>query len=160
MQGVDLAREAFQKQRAWFGRYLRTVLEAAEPITEANVGLVELLIMEAEIDAARRALRRAGPPAFTPGAPRFAQQVGTTCMSTSLCNGLISLGEPSLQLDDDDALERRVHRVTSDIVERTSAMGKPGEYRSVDDLFKYLESGRLRDVDLGQSLRVEGDFRV
>jgi hypothetical protein len=81
-------------------------------------------------------------------------------MSTSLCNGLISLGEPSLVVDDDGECERRVHRVTSDIVERTSAMGKPGEYRSVDDLFKYLEAGRLREVDLGGGLRVEGDYRV
>jgi hypothetical protein len=53
-----------------------------------------------------------------------------------------------------------VHRITSDIVERTSAMGKPGEYRSVDDLFKYLESGRLREVELGPELRVERDYRV
>lgn len=160
MQGVDLARGAFEAQRAWFGRYLRAVLEEAQPITEANVAAVEHVLMEAEVDAAKKALRRAGPPGFEPGAPRFAQQVGTTCMSTSLCNGLISMGEPALQADDDDLLERRVHRITSDIVERTSAMGKPGEYRSVDDLFKYLESGRLPQVELGDGLRVERDYRV
>lgn len=160
MQGVDTSRAAFQAQRAWFGRYLRAVLAAAEPITEHNVFAVEHVLLEAEVDAARKALRLAGAPAFAAGAPRFAQQVGTTCMSTSLCNGMVSLGEPSLQLDDDDALERRVHRITSDLVERTSAMGKPGEYRSVDDLFKYLEAGRLREVDLGDGLRVERDYRV
>ena len=136
------------------------MLEEAQPITEANVAAVEHVLMEAEVDAAKKALRRAGPPGFTAGQPRFAQQVGTTCMSTSLCNGMISMGEPSLQLDDDDALEARVHRITGDIVDRTSAMGKPGEYRSVDDLFKYLESGRLREVDLGQGLRLERDYRV
>ena len=160
MQGVDLARGAFQAQRAWFGRYLRAVLEEAQPITEANVAAVEHVRMEAEVDAAKKALRRAGPGAAQRDAARFAQQVGTTCMSTSLCNGLISLGEPSLQVDDDDELEARVHRVTGDIVERTSAMGKPGEYRSVDDLFKYLEAGRLREVDLGRGLRIERDYRV
>jgi hypothetical protein len=160
MHGVDLARGAFEAQRAWFGRYLRAVLDEAQPITEANVAAVEHVLMEAEVDAAKKALRRAGPPGFSAGAPRFAQQVGTTCMSTSLCNGMISMGEAALQLDDDDQLEARVHRVTSDIVDRTSAMGKPGEYRSVDDLFKYLESGRLREVDLGQGQRLERDYRV
>lgn len=160
MQGVDTSRAAFDAQRAWFGRYLRAVLEEAQPITHENVAVVEHLLIEAEIDAAKKALRTAGPPAFVAGAPRFAQQVGTTCMSTSLCNGMISLGEPSLLVDDDDLLKRRVHRITSDIVQRTSAMGKPGEYRSVDDLFKYLEAGRLTEVDLGDGLRVERDYRV
>lgn len=160
MQGVETSRTTFDAQRAWFERYLRAVLDEAQPITEQNVAVVEHLLIEGEVDAAKKALRRAGPPAFVAGAPRFAQQVGTTCMSTSLCNGMISLGEPSLQVDDDDALERRVHRITSDIVERTSAMGKPGEYRSVDDLFKYLEAERLREVDLGAGLRVERDYRV
>lgn len=160
MRGVETSSPAFEAQRAWFGRYLRAVLEEAAPITEHNVAAAEHILIEAEVDAARKALRRAGAPAFAPGAPRFAQQVGTTCMSTSLCNAMISLGEPALQLDDDGALERRVHRITSDVVERTSAMGKPGEYRSVDDLFKYLEAGRLREVDLGDGLRVERDYRV
>jgi hypothetical protein len=152
--------DPFEKQRAWFGRFLRAVLEEAQPITEANIAAVEHVLIEAEVDAARKALRHAGPPAFVAGSPRFAQQVGTTCMSTSLCNGMISLGEPSLLADDDDTVERRVHRITSDIVDRTSAMGKPGEYRSVDDLFKYLESGRLREIDLGAGLRLERDYRV
>lgn len=160
MQRVDTAPAAFEAQRAWFGRYLRAVLDEAAPITEANIAAVEHVLMEAEVDAAKKALRKSGPPAFVAGAPRFAQQVGTTCMSTSLCNGLISLGEPSLQLDDGDDLERRVHRITGDVVDRTSAMGKPGEYRSVDDLFKYLEAERLREVDLGQGLKLERDYRV
>lgn len=150
---------SFAERRAWFERYRRRTLEAQEPITAENVAVVEHVLMEAEVDAAREALADAGPPRFDPGAPSFAQQTGTTCMSTSLANGLISLGEPGLAVPDDEERERRVHRLTADIVERTSSFGKPGEYRSVDDLFKYCESGRLREVDLGGG-KLEGDYRV
>jgi len=44
----------FATQREWFARYLRILLEEAEPIVAENVHLVELLLMEAEVDAARR----------------------------------------------------------------------------------------------------------
>jgi hypothetical protein len=148
----------FAERRAWFDVYRRRTLEAEQPITADNIGVVEHVLMEAEVDAARDALRDAGPPRFEPGSPSFAQQTGTTCMSTSFGNGLISLGEPALATQDDDERERRVHRLAADIVERTSSFGKPGEYRSVDDLFKYCESGRLREVDVGA--RFEGDYRV
>jgi hypothetical protein len=136
----------FEVQREWFTRYARVILEEAEPITADSVGLVELLLMEAEVDAVRAALKGLGPPSFDPGNPYFVSQVGTTCMSTSLSNGMISLGDEFLCGDPDE----RVHRVTSDVVERTSAFGKPGEYRSVDDMFKYLEADRLLDVTDGE----------
>lgn len=132
----------FEVQRDFFRRYTQVLLEAAEPITAESVGTVELLLMEAEIDAARGALQALGPPAFDPGSPHFARQEGTTCMSTSIANGMISLGEPFLAASP----ERRVPLLTSDIVQRTSAFGKPGEYRSVDDMFKYLEAGKLGEV--------------
>lgn len=150
---------AFERQRQWFGRYLGALLREAEPITAESVGAVEHLLMEAEVDAATKALREAGPPAFDPGAPWFAQQVGTTCMSTSLANAMISLGEPLFAAATEDVRASRVVAFTSDVVARTSAMGKPGEYRSVDDLFKYLESGRLAELEL-EGGRFELDFRV
>ena len=136
--------EIFQGQREWFRRYLRVVLGEAEPIVAENVQVAELLLMEAEVDAARRALRQAGPPRWTPPETWFVRQVGTRCMSTSLANGMISLGETCFGEGDDR--EERVHELTEDVVQNTSAFGKPGDYRSVDDLFKYLESGRLARV--------------
>jgi len=145
----------FATQREWFARYLRILLEEAEPIVAENVHLVELLLMEAEVDAARRALEEAGPPRYEPGHPVFVRQVGTTCMSTSLANAMISMGETCFA----DDREERVHAFTMDVVENTSSFGKPGEYRSVDDLFKYLESGRLTEVSPGGG-RFAGDFRV
>lgn len=136
----------FEVQREWFARYMRVILAESEPITADSVNLIELLLMEAEVDAARAALKGLGPPAFDPGSPYFVSQVGTTCMSTSLSNGMISLGDDFLCAQPD----RRVHVVTSDVVDRTSAFGKPGEYRSVDDMFKYLEADRLLDVRDGE----------
>ena len=140
------AQAHFEVQREWFARYVRVVLEEAEPITAESVALVELLLMEAEVDAARAALRQLGPPAFDPGSPYFVSQVGTTCMSTSLANGMISLGDGFLTGDPD----RRVHMLTTDVVDRTSSFGKPGEYRSVDDMFKYLEAGHLEELRDGE----------
>jgi len=133
----------FDVQRQWFERYRRVILEEAEPITAESVYVVELLLMEAEVDAARAALANLGPPDYDPGDPYFVRQEGTTCMSTSVANGLITLGEPFLLANPD----ARVPLLTRDIVARTSAMGKPGEYRSVDDMFKYLESGCLLELD-------------
>lgn len=146
----------FDAQRAWFRRYMRTTLEEAEPITAESVGVVELLLMEAEVDAARCALERLGAPEAS-SSPSFVRQVGTTCMSTSVANGMISLGEPFLLAES----ERRVGLLTSDIVARTSAFGKPGEYRSVDDMFKYLEGGRLLEVaDAGETFASDYTVRL
>jgi hypothetical protein len=145
----------FDVQRQWYERYRQVILEEAEPITAESVFVVELLLMEAEVDAAKEALASLGTPAFDPGEPFFVRQEGTTCMSTSAANGMISLGEPYLQAD---PVERVTH-LTSDIVARTSAMGKPGEYRSVDDMFKYLESGRLLELgDEGEGF--SGNYAV
>jgi hypothetical protein len=149
------APRVFATQRKWFARYLRTVLEEVEPILPENVHVVELLLMEAEVDAARRALREAGPPAYAPGSPAFVRQMGTTCMSTSLANAMISMGEPCFRHD----REERVRAFTEDVVANTSSFGKPGEYRSVDDLFKYLESGRLGEIDVLGG-RFEGGYTV
>ncbi len=138
----------FEVQREWFDRYRRVTLEVEEPITAESIGLIEWVLMEAEIDAARKALRRLGTPDFDPGNPYFASQVGTTCMSTSMANGMISLGDTFLSKSTDE----RVYTLTTDVVDRTSAFGKPGEYRSVDDMFKYLEADRhldLRDDEEG-----------
>lgn len=145
MGSMDV-RAHFEVQRSWFERYREVVLQEDQPITAESVATVELLLMEAEIDAARSALDTLGPPAYDPGQPYFVRQEGTTCMSTSLANAMISMGESYL-LDDPD---RRVALLTSDIVSRTSAFGKPGEYRSVDDLFKYLEGDKLLDVRDGE----------
>ncbi|MCA8922794.1 MAG: hypothetical protein KDD82_13350 [Planctomycetes bacterium] len=124
-------------------------------IREDNVAVVEQVVMEAEVDAARDALLAAGRPPHDPGSPRFVRQQGTTCMSTSLANGMISLGEPFF----DEDRERRVHLFTDDVVENTSSFQKPGEFRSVDDLFKYLESGRLRELEIAGG-RFRDDYRV
>ena len=148
--------DVFTRKRTWFETYLRTTVEEAAPIEAGNVGVVETLIMEAELDATLEALEEVGEPGWDPGEPWFARQWGTTCMSTSLANGLISLGEPSLAED----TAARVEALTRDVVEHTSAMGKPGEYRSVDDLYKYLESGRLGEVELGDGVRCAGGYRV
>lgn len=134
----------FDVQRQWFERYRKVALEEAAPITVESVFVVELVLMEAEVDAAKAALRELGPPPEDPGEPFFVRQEGTTCMSTSLANGMISLGDEFLIADPDE----RVTRLTRDIVSRTSAMGKPGEYRSVDDMFKYLERGMLTEFDV------------
>lgn len=147
--------EAFVKQRAWFEDYLRAVVTEERTLREDNVPVVEQVVMEAEVDAAREALLAAGPAPFDPGSPRFVRQQGTTCMSTSLANGMISLGEPLFAED----AERRVHAFTDDVVENTSSFQKPGEYRSVDDLFKYLESGRLQRLELFGGHFVQ-DYRV
>lgn len=149
------ARAHFEVQREWFTRYRRVILEEAEPITAESVGLVELLLMEAEIDAARSALKRLGAPEFDPGNPYFASQVGTTCMSTSMANGMISLGDTFLSGKPDD----RVYMLTTDVVDRTSAFGKPGEYRSVDDMFKYLQADRHLDLLDGEE-GFAGNYRV
>ena len=142
--------DPFELQRSLFREHLRTVLEAAQPITADNVLELEQSLMEAEVEAGKRALEHAGPPPFLPGSPEFVQQHSSTCMSTSLANALISMGEPWLQ----ESAPSRVRALTDHVVENTSAFGKPGDYRSVDDLFKYLEAGKLKE------LPVEGDFRV
>ncbi len=152
------AEGAFAAKREWLRHYLRTTLAEAAPITADNVAVVEHVLMEAEVDAAREALDEAGPPRWRPTPTRFAQQAGTTCMSTSLANGLVSLGEPALEAE--ATRDERVRRLVDDVVARTSSFGKPGEYRSVDDLFKYLEPGRLRELDLGAGVRLEHDYRV
>lgn len=133
----------FDVQRQWFRRYRQVALEEAAPITAESVFVVELVLMEAEVHASLQALETLGPPKQDPGEPFFVRQEGTTCMSTSLANGMISLGDEFLMADP----ETRVGRLTDDIVGRTSAMGKPGEYRSVDDMFKYLERGMLREFE-------------
>ena len=65
----------FDVQRQWFERYRRVILEEAEPITAESVYVVELLLMEAEVDAARAALANLGPPAYDPGEPYFVPDV-------------------------------------------------------------------------------------
>src|SRR5690606_18709120 len=121
MAPMDAA-AVFELQRDWLRRHTRVALREAEPITADTDPGAELLLMEADVDAARAALEQLGAPAFDPGEPYMVRQVGTTCMSTSLANGMISLGEPFLIADPD----RRVHLLTSDVVERTSSFGKPG----------------------------------
>ena len=145
----------FQAAREAFAELMLRTLERAQPIDADNVEEIELALMEAEIALVRRALRDAGAPAYRPGPLAFARQVGTTCMSTSFGNGLLSLGERCIEADP----EERIAALADDIVENTSAMGKPGEYRSVDDLFKYLESGRLATLRFGGETFV-GDYRV
>ena len=131
-----------ETEKKRFATTVAGVRELGEWLAEREV---ELVLMEAQVDAAAGALAQIGPPVFDADTPYFARQVGTTCMSTSLANGIISLGEPFLTADPN----RRVPLLTEDVVDRTSAFGKPGEYRSVDDLFKYLESGKLLDVHDG-----------
>jgi hypothetical protein len=144
------AQAHFDMQREWYSRYRRVLLDEVQAnggITAESVGVVEMMLMEAEVDAARAALDQLGPPIFDPGDPYFVSQVGTTCMSTSLANGMISMGDAFLTADP----EGRVYLLTSDIVERTSSFGKPGEYRSVDDMFKYLEADRLLELRDGEA---------
>ncbi len=96
------------------------------------------------------AVHVAGPPVYLPGERTFVQQDSSTCMSTSLANALITFDEPWFAED----TSRRVHEFTDHVVGNTSAFGKPGDYRSVDDLFKYLEAGRLKELPF------VGDYRV
>lgn len=145
----------FDVQRQWYRRYRQVALEEAAPITVESVFVAELVLMEAEVDAAKAALANLGEPSFDPGEPFFVRQDGTTCMSTSLSNGMISLGDEFLQADPDG----RVSRLTEDIVSRTSAMGKPGEYRSVDDMFKYLERGMLKEFQV-DGVGFQADYAI
>ncbi|MBI3723333.1 hypothetical protein HY251_05180 [bacterium] len=150
------ASTTFALERARFRDRVVASLQAEEPIVPGNVELIEAALAEAEVEAAHRALLVLGPPpASGSQEPFFVKQTGTTCMSVSLANGIIALGEPCLVEDP----ERRVTLLAEDIVLNTSALGKPGEYRSVDDLFKYLESGRLRELDL-DGKRFQSDYRV
>lgn len=135
----------FDVQRQWYHRYRQVALEEGAPITVESVFAVELVLMEAEVHAAQQALQTLGDSRQDPGEPFFVRQDGTTCMSTSLANGMISLGDEFLLADPD----ARVTDLTDDIVSRTSAMGKPGEYRSVDDMFKYLDRGMLLEFESG-----------
>jgi hypothetical protein len=150
-----MIRDPFEDKRRWYREFLLTVLQATEPIDADNIELAELLCMEGEVDAAKLALAEAGPPAYDPGDLALVQQEGTKCMSTSLANGMLTLGEPLFQTN----AFHRVQLFTDDVVDNTSSFGKPGEYRSVDDLFKYLESGRLRELELDGD-RFEHDYRV
>jgi hypothetical protein len=145
----------FEAARRHFREFLRSTLEVEQPIDGGNVDAVEIALMESEIALVRRVLREVGLTAFQPPPVTFARQVGTTCMSTSLGNGLLTFGEATLLED----TERRVAELADDIVANTSAFGKPGDYRSVDDLFKYLESGRLREIRVGGEA-IRGDYRV
>ncbi|MEZ0228383.1 MAG: hypothetical protein ACAI25_07135, partial [Planctomycetota bacterium] len=141
---------SFGIARAAWRKLLKELLAKAEPITADNIEELEATLMFAEVEAAKAAVRVAGPPVYQPGEPWFVQQSSSTCMSTSLANALITMGEKWLSED----TEKRVLQLTSHIVANTSAMGKPGDYRSVDDLFKYLEAGLLGELDF------EGDYRV
>jgi hypothetical protein len=145
----------FDAQRQWYSRYRQVALEEGAPISVESVFVVELVLMEAEIHAAQEALATLGPPREDPGEPFFVRQEGTTCMSTSLANGMISLGDEFLLADPD----ARVTHLTDDIVSRTSALGKPGEYRSVDDMFKYLERGMLLEFE-SEGARFHQDYAV
>jgi hypothetical protein len=147
---MDSSPSSFGIARAAFERYRREILEKAQPITAENVEALEMSLMEAEIEAAKLAVQAAGPPVYLAGDPSFVQQKSTTCMSTSLANALISMGEPWLAED----AEKRVHQLTDHIVENTSSFGKPGDYRSVDDLFKYLEAGKLKELPFAHDYRV------
>lgn len=141
---------SFAIARAAYEKLLRELLARAEPITAENVFDLEAALMGAEIEAAKMAVHVAGPPVFLPGDPWFVQQDSSTCMSTSLANALITFGEPWFA----EETEERVHRFTDHVVSNTSAFGKPGDYRSVDDLFKYLEAGKLKELPFA------GDYRV
>jgi hypothetical protein len=152
---VSSTRDVFEIHRAAFRVFREEALADAEPVDAGNVWELEERLVLAEVDAAALALAAVGPPPWDPGSPRFVQQSGTTCMSTSLANALISLGEPCLL----EATEARAHALADDIVANTSALGKPGDYRSVDDLFKYLESGRLPTLLL-EGGRFAHDYRV
>lgn len=141
---------SFGIARAAFAKLSRELIEKAQPVTAGNVDELESALMLAEVAAAKTAVRIAGPPVFLAGDPWFVQQSSSTCMSTSLANALITMNEPWLVED----TERRVLQLTNHIVENTSSFGKPGDYRSVDDLFKYLEAGNLKQLPFG------GDYRV
>jgi len=147
--------KVFQRAREAFREQLTKRLEAAEPLVPENVEAVEQQLMADEVVVASKALKKVGPSPHAPGTPYFVRQTGTTCMSVSLANGLISLGEPCLLEDP----ENRVSLLADDVVASTSSFGKPGEYRSVDDLFKYLESGRLKELELAGK-RLAHDYRV
>jgi hypothetical protein len=141
---------SFAIARAAYGRFFRELLEKNEPVTAENVFELEDALVGAEIEAAKMAVHVAGPPVYLPGDRSFVQQDSSTCMSTSLANALITFDEPWFK----EETSRRVHEFTDHVVGNTSAFGKPGDYRSVDDLFKYLEAGRLKELPFA------GDYRV
>jgi len=85
----------------------------------------------------------------------FVRQTGATCMSTSLANGMIALGEPAFR----ESAVRRVESFTSHIVANTSSFGKPSEYRSIDDMHKYLRRDEAREASLSGDAKIEHRYR-
>jgi len=141
---------SFGIARAAYKKLFKELLEKAQPITAENVDDLEAELMFAEVEAAKTAVRIAGPPVHLAGEPWLVQQTSSTCMSTSLANATITLDEPWFVED----TARRVAQFTAHVVANTNAFGKPGDYRSVDDLFKYLEAGKLKELPFTNDYRV------
>lgn len=142
---LALYREAQRK----LGESFNAILAERAPVSVDNVDALEEALIASELaiglDYARalhdlKPCRRREYP--------FVHQRGATCMSTSLANALIALGDPFL-LEDPPA---RVHAFTDHVVAHTSDFGKPFEYRSIDDMHKYLR----REEHLGRGSIVSG----
>lgn len=112
------------------------LLRSAAPITVENIDALEQSLIEEEVRVGRDLilqLKELAP--FNEEDHSFVHQSGATCMSTSVTNGMIALKEPFFQKK---ALEK-TRAFTDHIVQNTSSFGKPHEYRSIDDMHKYLK---------------------
>lgn len=124
------------------------LIRDSAPLTADSVPELEAALCELDVEHSLsfcQKLRQLAPPVAK--RYRFIHQWGATCMSTSLANGLIALGEPAFLAIESELVET-VHAFTSHVVDNTSSFGKPFEYRSVDDMQKYLRRSEHRRFGL------------
>jgi hypothetical protein len=133
------------------------LLKDASPITEDNINALEQALIEEEVRVGTGVaitLHELIP--FIERDYTFVHQTGSTCMSTSLSNGMIALGESFFARE----TVERTHAFTQHIVRHTCGFGKPFEYRSIDDMHKYLKrndplSFQKHNQSLSRRYRVE-----
>lgn len=154
----------FRHQRILLYRDAQSAIEASfheiihrsSPITVDNVEAVEQALMDKELEHAEKlALELHECTPFPNHDCNFAHQLGSTCMSTSTANGMLVLEEPFFQ---NQTLER-VQAFTQHVVDNTSSFGKPFEYRSIDDMHKYLKRNDHQHFSLGSEQGFERRYR-
>jgi hypothetical protein len=150
---LALYREALSQ----YQRFFEQTLKEAAPITAHNIYDVESKLMQEEVRVGcELILQLQSLTPFIENEYAFVHQYGATCMSTSLSNGMIALGEPYFTKESVD----RTHAFTHHIVQNTNGFGKPMEYRSIDDMHKYLKRNDQQEFSkdtetLSQRYRVE-----
>ncbi|MDF1664880.1 MAG: hypothetical protein P1V97_24175 [Planctomycetota bacterium] len=143
---LPLYREALLTYKSIFEDLLRS----AAPITENNIDALEQSLIEEEVRIGADLILQLNQLApFPEEEHAFVHQSGATCMSTSVTNGMIALKEPFFKKK---ALEK-TRAFTDHIVQNTSSFGKPHEYRSIDDMHKYLKRNEQQEFSkFGESI--------